>query len=40
MNLVKAGLVSDPADWPWSSYRWYNGLKDALLEIDGIELWA
>ncbi len=38
MNPVKAGLVADAAEWPWSSYRWYMGYKDAVLEIDGIEL--
>jgi len=25
MNPVKAGLVTDPAEWTWSSYNWYHG---------------
>lgn len=23
MNPVERGLVKQPADWPWSSYRFY-----------------
>jgi len=38
MNPVRAGLVADAAEWPWSSYRWYMGYDDAVLEIDGVEL--
>lgn len=38
LNPVRAGLVADPAEWKWSSYRWYRGLEDIALEIDGIEL--
>ncbi len=34
MNPVKAGLVSSPQDWRWSSYRWYEGLHDNLVQID------
>lgn len=26
LNPVRAGIVSDPADWPWSSYRALAGL--------------
>jgi len=37
-NPVKAGLVSTPNDWPWSSYRWYNGDKSGLVAIDEIDL--
>ena len=37
-NPVKAGLVKNPEDWKWSSYRWYNGLDDVVLEIDGVAL--
>jgi putative transposase len=37
-NPVNRGLVKDPADWPWSSYRCYMGLPGVELEIDGIEL--
>ena len=38
MNPVKAGLISDPSEWPWSSYRWYNGDKSGIVQIDAIEL--
>lgn len=38
LNPVRAGLVADPAAWRWSSFRWYHGLDDIALEIDGIEL--
>ncbi|MCP4569545.1 MAG: hypothetical protein GY841_18365 [FCB group bacterium] len=41
MNPVKAGLVANPADWPWSSYNWYHGIKDSkdsIVAIDEIEL--
>jgi putative transposase len=37
-NPVKAGLANNPEDWKWSSYRWYNGLDDVVLEIDGVAL--
>jgi len=37
-NPVKRGLVSRPEDWPWSSCRWYQGLREGVLEIDGIEM--
>ena len=37
-NPVTRGLVQDPSDWPWSSYRWYMGLEGVELEIDGLEL--
>ena len=33
-NPVKRGLVCDPKDWPWSSYRFYAGRNDGLLSID------
>jgi len=38
LNPVRAGLVANPADWRWSSYRWYHGLNDIVLEIDSVEL--
>ena len=38
MNPVKAGLVSNPGEWPWSSYRWYAGDETGLVQIDAIEL--
>ena len=37
-NPVKKGLVEDPSQWRWSSYRWYNGMDDIAIKIDGIEL--
>jgi len=38
MNPVRARLVPDPADWPWSSYRATAGLEDAprFLTVDRI----
>ena len=38
MNPVRAGLVSRPDEWPWSSYRWYAGFPDPLIEIDMVDL--
>ena len=35
-NPVNRGLVSEPGDWSWSSYNWYQGAKDVPLEIDGV----
>lgn len=37
-NPVTRGLVKNPADYPWSSYLWYEGLEGIELEIDGYEL--
>jgi putative transposase len=37
-NPVKRGLAAKPEDWPWSSCRWYLGQREAVLEIDGIEM--
>lgn len=37
-NPVTRGLVQEPGDWPWSSYRWYAGLGGVELEIDGFEV--
>jgi putative transposase len=37
-NPVTRGLVRDPADWSWSSYRWYAGLPGVELEMDEIEV--
>jgi REP element-mobilizing transposase RayT len=36
MNPVRAGLVADPADWPWSSYRATAGLEHSppYLHVD------
>lgn len=35
-NPVRRGLVANPIDWPWSSARWYAGLRDGQIEIDPI----
>jgi len=40
MNPVKAGLVDNPDEWPWSSYRWYLGDMDSIVEIDDVELYV
>jgi putative transposase len=37
-NPVQRGLVAAPDDWLWSSCGWYQGDRNAPLEIDGIEL--
>lgn len=37
-NPVKSGLVRDPIDWTFSSYRWYTGIRDVPLEIDAVQL--
>lgn len=36
-NPVKRGLVKIPGDWRWSSYRFYNGYDDYIIEIDKLE---
>ena len=33
-NPVSRGLVREPADWLWSSYRWYQSRRDVPLTID------
>jgi len=37
-NPVRAGLVAQPEDWPWSSGRWYAGWPGVLLDIDGVDV--
>ena len=37
-NPVKKGLAEDPSQWLWSSYRWYNGMKNVVIEMDDLEL--
>ncbi len=32
-NPVRAGLVNDPGDWPWSSYGWYNGKREGIVVV-------
>jgi putative transposase len=34
LNPVRRGLVKKAIDWPWSSARWYAGLRPAIIEID------
>ena len=36
-NPVKRGLVGSPADWRYSSYRWYQGVEDVPLEMDELD---
>ena len=38
LNPVRAGMVNNPADWPWSSYRASVGLEPAApwLAVDGL----
>jgi len=33
-NPVKRGLVSNPKDWPWSSWEFYHGGAAGLVRID------
>ena len=37
-NPIRAGLVIDPAEYEWSSYRWYLGEENAELRIDELRL--
>ena len=34
LNPVRNGLVAGPADWPWSSARWYDGALDVPIIMD------
>ena len=36
-NPLKRGLVENPMDWPWSSYAFYQGRGEVLIEIDPVE---
>ncbi len=36
-NPVKRGLVSDPKDYVWSSFNWYQGRRDVPLLMDEVE---
>ena len=36
-NPFKRGLVEDPKDWPWSSYAFYQGRGEILIEIDPVD---
>ncbi|MCK5124796.1 MAG: transposase [candidate division Zixibacteria bacterium] len=33
-NPIKAGLVENTEDWPWSSYNWYQGDHSGIVTID------
>lgn len=33
-NPVRRELIRTPEEWPWSSARWYAGLRDVPLAID------
>ena len=35
-NPVKRGLVKNPADWPWSSFRFYYLSDTLMMEMDRI----
>jgi len=37
-NPVTKGLVKDPGNWAWSSYRWYRGERSVPMEINGFQL--
>lgn len=37
-NPVKKGLVTEPGEWRWSSFNWYQGREDVPLEIDAVGL--
>jgi putative transposase len=37
-NPVNRGLVSDPGEWPWSSYNWNRGIQNVPLRMDDIEI--
>ena len=36
-NPVKRGLVSSPADWPWSSWRFYYLHDASVLRMDRVD---
>ena len=35
-NPVKRGVVKNPADWPWSSFRFYYLSDTLMMEMDRI----
>lgn len=37
LNPVRAGIVKDPEDYTWSSYRGYLGKKDAYIDQDQVQ---
>ena len=36
-NPLKRGLVTDAKDWMWSSYAFYQGKGEVLIQIDPVE---
>ncbi len=36
-NPLQRGLVENPQDWPWSSYAFYQGRGEILIEIDSVD---
>ena len=37
-NPVARGLVSEPGEWRWSSYKWYVGKQNDIVEIEQLEI--
>ena len=37
LNPVKRGLVRNPKDWSWSSYRFYMHIGEPLLALDRVD---
>ena len=37
LNPVRAGLVEKPADWPWSSARWYEQGKSVGVPLQWVD---
>lgn len=35
-NPVKRGLVSEPGQWRWSSFSWFDGSTEVPIEMDGV----
>jgi REP element-mobilizing transposase RayT len=40
LNPVRAGLVAQPADWPWSSYAAHTGMHAGPPWLDSQALWS
>ncbi|MHB8541988.1 MAG: hypothetical protein ACYDCD_13775, partial [Candidatus Acidiferrales bacterium] len=36
-NPIERGLVDDPKDWAWSSYAFYQGRGEVMIEIDPVD---
>jgi len=36
VNPVKRGLVRHPKDWPWSSFLFYSGRRESLIDINPV----